>query len=59
LLPSLQATTAVIPPVEVTAALTSASVVMQAGHITGLLGFHSSCVPFSGRHLCAAGMSQL
>jgi hypothetical protein len=39
LLPSLQATIAVMPPVEVTAALTSATVVMHAGHITRLPGF--------------------
>ena len=39
MLPSLLATIAVIPPVEVTAAVTRARVVIHAGHIARLLAF--------------------
>ncbi|MET0165199.1 MAG: hypothetical protein ABW318_09375 [Vicinamibacterales bacterium] len=49
MLPSLLATIAAIPPVEVTAAVTRTRLVIHAGHIARLLGFHSSFVPFSTR----------
>ena len=52
MLPSLQTTTAAIPPVEVTAALTSANVVMQAGHITRLLGFIHPAFRFGHDLVC-------
>jgi hypothetical protein len=52
LLPSLQATIAVIPPVEVTAALTSAAVAMHEGHITRLPALIHPAFRFGHHPVC-------